>query len=96
MSRREGQQRHVARTLDRRGQAALMARAGAGAATRKNLASIGDIPLEALDILVIGNANSVGAETANLTARDKLAPPARPTGAAWTAGTTPARSIVTH
>ena len=73
----------MAGALDRSCQAALVARAGAGAPPRQNLSAIRDIALQPLDILVVGHADLIGAEATHLAPRNKLAPTSGATGAAW-------------
>src|SRR3954471_3068305 len=95
----KGQQRHMSGALDRRRQAALMPCTCAGAPSRHDLATIRDIALQALDILVIGCANLIGAITAHLTPCNKLAASIRATRATRTTRTTratPPKSIVRH
>src|SRR5437868_6261480 len=78
----EGQQRHMARALDRGRQAALVPRAGARAPARQDFAPVGDIALQALDVFVIGDAYLVDAEAAHLAAGDELTTATGAVGAA--------------
>ena len=64
----EGQQRDLARALDRDGQAALMARAGAGLAPRLDLAALGDVAPQLVRLLVVDVLDLVDAESADLAA----------------------------
>ena len=66
MRRRVGQQRHVARVLQRDPQATLMARAGAGLASWLNLTAIGEIAVQARDIFIVDLDHMIDTECANL------------------------------
>jgi hypothetical protein len=63
-----GEQGQEARPLDGDGQAALMARAGAGAPAGIHLTRVGDEALEEVDILVIDVINLVNAKLAEAAA----------------------------
>lgn len=56
----------MAGTLDGRCQATLMLRTGTRSAARQDLAPVGDIALEALNIFIIRQNDLVGAELAYL------------------------------
>src|SRR6202008_2778433 len=86
------QQRDILRALDGYRKPALMARAGAGHAARKNLAALLDERRQNLGLLVVDEIDSVDAKTANLLLANEAALPSlgRPAGAA--AATLGARS----
>src|ERR1051325_9573351 len=65
---RERQQRDDARALDRALQLALMQRARAGDAARKNLAALGDELLERLHVFVVDVLDLLDAELADALA----------------------------
>jgi hypothetical protein len=96
MCRRKRQQCQVARTLDRDCQAALVPGARASAPTWQDLASVGDIALEALDVFVVGDTDFICAETTDFTARDKFAPTTAARAAARAAAAAAPPSIFTH
>lgn len=74
----EGQQRHMAGTLDRRREAALVLGTGASAPPRENLAALGNETLQSFDIFIVRHANAVCTEGTHLTAHNHSA--ATPTG----------------
>lgn len=81
--RRVRQQRDLARTLERGCEHSLMSSAGAGLATRLDLAAVGDISAEAAGVFVIDELYFVDAESADTS------PPKAATAAPWT----PARAF---
>src|SRR3954462_13036425 len=66
---RERQECHVAAALDRRGQRALVVRAGAGLPARLDLTTFRDIAAEPARVLVIDDHDLVGAEGTDLPTR---------------------------
>src|SRR5215212_8595071 len=65
----ERQERHMAAALDRRGQRALVVRAGTRLAARLDLTALGDIPAQTTRVLVIDDHDLVRAEGTDLSAR---------------------------
>jgi hypothetical protein len=68
MLRRVGQKRDVTSPLQRDRQLPLVAGAGAGLPARFDLGSLGQIPTEAVDLLVVDLDRFVSAERADLAA----------------------------
>src|ERR1051325_7620034 len=66
------QQRQEARALDRGGQLALVARLGAGDAARHDLAVLGDVVAQRVEILVVDLLYVFGREAAELAAAEEL------------------------
>src|SRR5215212_5040560 len=64
-----GQQRHLARPLDRPRHLVLVAAAGTGDAARADLALLGDVPAEDVDVLVVDVVDLRLAELAALAPR---------------------------
>ena len=65
-----GQQSQVARALDRRGKLSLETRARAGDARRHDLAVLGNVLLEHVEILVIDLGNAFSGESATALLAD--------------------------
>src|SRR4051794_23571188 len=63
---RIGEQRELAGALDRAGDLALVATAGAGDAARADLAALGDEPAQRADVLVVDLGDLVAAVRAGL------------------------------
>src|SRR5690554_3932968 len=65
-------QGQVARALDRGGELALVARLGAGDPGRHDLAGLGDVLAQGVEILVIDLDHALGGELAELAAAEEL------------------------
>src|SRR5690606_26177066 len=65
-------QREEARALDRERQLALVARLGAGDAARHDLAVLGEVLAQGVEILVIDLLDALGGELAELAAAEEL------------------------
>src|SRR3970040_3198756 len=61
-----------ARALDARGQLALVLRLGAGHAARHDLAGLGEVLAQGVEILVIDLGDALGGELAELAAAEEL------------------------
>src|SRR5690606_14305758 len=65
-------QGQVARALDRGRQLALVLRLGAGHAARHDLAGLGEVLAQGVEILVVDLLDALGGELAELAAAEKL------------------------
>jgi len=61
-----GEERNLARVLDRHGDVALMPRAASGDATCADLAAVGDELAQQVDVLVVDRLDALLAETTSL------------------------------
>src|SRR2546426_4190035 len=69
-----GEEREVARPLDRAGERALVLGTGAGPAPRFDAATVGDEAAEEVDVLVVDDLDLVGAHDAHPAAATHAAP----------------------
>jgi hypothetical protein len=91
-----GKQRHVSRSLHRLRHHPLMLRTGAYLAAGVHLASVGDVALQQLHVLVIDDIDVPAAELAATRTAEPAAPATTaPTAAAATATVIAAAAIIT-
>ena len=85
----KGQERHIARALDGASQHTLVLGASAGLATRTDLAPVGDVLLQAIDLLVRYLGALVAGASGRTACPIAASPPTRAAGTTTTTTTGP-------